>query len=121
MGEAKRRKQLDPNYGKSKVIKSGVGITLETLIAAGAVQPPDEALPRAIIWGVQIKKVHDYQQLFVGSLHFINRGLNPAQYLFTTEQFDRVLQSLIDEKVLIFKDGGYYHHPDIEEKLRQQG
>ena len=84
-------------------------------------QPPDEVLPRAIMWGVQIKKIHDYQQLFMGSAHFINEGLNPAKYLFTTEQFDRILQSLIDKNVLQFKDEGYYLHPDIEEKIREQG
>jgi hypothetical protein len=84
--------------------------------ALGAVQPPDDMLPPAITWGIQIEGIHDYQQLFTNSLHFINRGFNPAKYVFTTKQFNTVLQSLIDEKILIFKDGGYYHHPDVKAK-----
>lgn len=87
---------------------------------AGAVQPKDEDLPPAIVWAIQFQGIHDYQQLFMSSLHFINRNFNPAKYLFTKEQFDRVLQSLIDQKTLVFRDGGYYHHPDIQKQLDQR-
>jgi hypothetical protein len=119
MGKAKRRKQLDPNYGKPKVIKSGVGITEETLKIVGAIQPPDKDLPPAIIFCIQFGNIHSYQQLFISSMQFLNRGLNICKFVFTQEQFDRVLQSLIEDKALIFKDGGYYHHPDIEKKIRK--
>jgi hypothetical protein len=124
MGDAKRRKQLDPNYGKpratspqSSLPKSGSNITEETIKMAGAVQPKDSALPPAIVWGIQFQDVHDYQQLFISSLHFLNRDLNPYKYLFTTEQFDRVLQLLVDQKVLVFRNGGYYHHPAVQEEI----
>ncbi|MHC5854517.1 hypothetical protein [Nostoc sp.] len=50
-----------------------------------------------------MKISNDYKELFIRSVHFINRGFNPAKYLFTTEQFDRVLQSLIDQKNLVFR------------------
>jgi len=111
MGKAQRRKQL---------ARKGNNITSETVKIAGAVQPKDDVLRPAIVWGVQLENIHDYKRLFTGSLHFINRGFNPAKYLFTTEQFDRVLQSLIDQKTLVFRDGGYYLHPDVQQKLDQE-
>lgn len=111
MGKAQRRK---------KVARSSNGITEETILMAGAVQPKDEALPPAIVWGVQLENIHDYTELFIRSVHFINRGFNPAKYLFTTEQFDRVLQSLIDQKNLVFRDGGYYLHPDIQQMVDEE-
>ncbi|WP_414589886.1 hypothetical protein [Scytonema sp. PCC 10023] len=111
MGKAKRRKQLT---------KSGSNITEETIKMAGPVQPKDEDLPPAIVWAIQFQGIHDYQQLFLSSLHFINRNFKKANYLFSKEQFDRVLQSLIDQKTLVFRDGGYYHHPDIQKKIDQQ-
>ncbi|MBD2358924.1 hypothetical protein H6G41_30730 [Tolypothrix sp. FACHB-123] len=108
MGKAQRRKQI---------ARSGNNITEETIKMAGAVEPKDEALPPAIVWGVQMENIHDYKGLFMGSLNFINRGFNPVKYLFTTEQFDRALQSLIDQKTLVFRNGGYYLHPDVLHEL----
>ena len=52
MGKAQRRK---------KVARGGNGITEETILMAGAVQPKDEALPPAIVWGVQLENIHDYK------------------------------------------------------------
>jgi hypothetical protein len=111
MGKAQRRKQL---------ARSGNTITEETILMAGAVQPKDEALAPAIVWGVQLENVHDYKGLFMSSLQFLNRGFSPMKYLFTTEQFDRVLQSLIDQKTFVFRDGGYYLHPDILHDIDQK-
>lgn len=81
MGESKRRKQLDPNYGKPKpkITVDSSDINVDLVKALGAVQPSDDMLPPAITWGIQIQGIHDYQQLFTNSLHFINRGLNPAR------------------------------------------
>ncbi|MBW4558713.1 MAG: hypothetical protein KME59_22845 [Trichormus sp. ATA11-4-KO1] len=111
MGKAQRRKQA---------ARSGDNITEETIKMAGAIQPKDETLPPAIVWGVQLENIHDYKGLFMGSLQFINRGFNPIKYLFTTEQFDRVLQSLIDQKTLIIRNQGYYLHPDLLHEIDQK-
>jgi hypothetical protein len=111
MGKAQRRKQLARNDNN---------ITEETIKMTGTIQPKDEALPPAIVWAVQMENIHDYKRLFMDSLQFINRGFNPIKYLFTTEQFDRVLQSLIDQKTLVVRDGGYYLHPDIQKELDQK-
>jgi hypothetical protein len=75
-------------------------LDLKTVIKAGAILPSNKALEAAIIWAIQFENCHLRSEIFEKILFFINRvELNqgrPAKYLPTWEQYQCVINSLVD-------------------------
>jgi hypothetical protein len=75
----------------------------------------------AIVWAIQFEKCHLRSEIFKKILFFLNRvELNqgkPAKYLPTWEQFLSIINSLVEQEILVDKSGKLFHHPQIQKLL----
>jgi hypothetical protein len=96
-------------------------LDLETVIKAGAILPSTKALEAAIVWAIQLEKCHLRSEIFQKILFFLNRVEfnqgQPAKYLPTWEQFLSVINSLVEQEILVDKSGKLFHHPQIQKLI----